>query len=87
MTMRDQEPTIHVAKTASFRLLGVMKSSGPIDCDIALLAIQARGSLHTATGADAAKLKEAIKDGTVIADIVLALLAHVAIHIVWGNLL
>lgn len=79
--------TINVTETRRFALLRMMQPTGPIDRDITLAAIQPRGALHTATCADAAKLKQAIEDGTVISHVVLALLATKLLHIIRGHAL
>ena len=63
----------------------MMQPSRPIDGDIALAAIQPRRALHTAPRTDATELKQAIKHGTVIANIVLALLLGKTVHVVGGD--
>ena len=65
----------------------MMKATSPIDGNIALLTIQTSSSLHTATSADAAKLEKAIENRTIVTDVVLALLSHVAVHVVGCDLL
>lgn len=65
----------------------MMETTGPVDGNVALLAVKASGALHAAAGADAAKFKKAIKDGTVITDVELALLLLVGVHVVGGDLL
>jgi len=79
--------TVHVAKAASLALLCVVKTTSPIDRNVAFFPIETRSSLHAATSTDTAKLEESIKHRAVVADIVLALFAHEAIHIVWSHLL
>lgn len=79
--------TIDVTETTGFALLGVMKSTSPVDCNVAFASVEARGALHTATGGDTTELKEAIKHGTIVADIELALLFHEGVHVVWSDLL
>lgn len=79
--------TIDIAETTGLRLLRVMKPASPVDRDVALLAIQASGTLHAAASADTTKLEETIKDRTVVAHVVLALLAHVVVHVIRGHLL
>lgn len=64
-----------------------MKSASPVDRDVAFLAIQTGGAFHAATRANTTELEQTVKDGTVVSDIVFALLAHVAIHVVWRHLL
>ena len=85
--MKKPSHTVHVAEATGFTLLCVMKTSRPIDSDVTFLTIQSRGTLHAATGANTAKLEQAVEDGAIITDVVLALLAHVAVHIVRGDLL
>jgi hypothetical protein len=79
--------TIDVAETASFALFGVVKTSSPINRNVALLSVQSRGTLHTSSSTDTAKLKKAVKNGTIISNIVFALLSHEAIHVVRRDLL
>ena len=70
----EVELTVHIAESASFAFLGVMKTASPIDCNVALLAVQTGGTLHATTSADTAELEQAIEHGTIISDIVFALL-------------
>lgn len=79
--------TIDVAETTGFTLLGVMKSTSPVDCDVAFASVEARSALHAATGGDTTELEEAIEDGTIIADVEFALLFHEGVHVVWRDLL
>lgn len=79
--------TVHIAKAASFALLCVVKTTGPIDRNVAFFSVESRGSLHAATSTDTAKLEESIEHRAVVADVVLALFAHKAIHIVRSHLL
>ena len=79
--------TIDVAEATGLALLGVMESTSPVDRDVAFASVEARSALHAATGGDTAELEEAIKDGTIVADIELALLFHEGVHIVGGDLL
>lgn len=65
----------------------MVKTTGPVDGNVALLPVQSRSSFHAATGADAAELEQPIKDRTVVADVVFPLLAHVAVHVIRGDLL
>jgi hypothetical protein len=59
-----------------------MQSTSPIDCDIALSSVQTRRALHGATSTDPAELEQAVKDGTVISDVVFALLFGEVVHVV-----
>jgi len=54
----------------------VVQTASPIDGNVALLAIETRGTLHAATGANSAELEQAVKDRAVVADVVFALLSH-----------
>ena len=85
--LRRQRLTIHVAEATSLTLLGVMKTSGPVDSDIAFATIQSSSSLHAATGTNTAELKESIKHWAIIPDVVLSLLLGECLHIVGRNLL
>lgn len=62
-----------------------MQPSRPIDRNITLSSIQPCSTLHTSASRDSAELKEAIEYGTVISDIIFALLLSVLVHIVGGN--
>ena len=59
-----------------------MQSACPVNCNIAFPSIQSRCSLHAAARADAAKLKQAIKNRTIITYIVSSLLLHEVVHVV-----
>ena len=59
-----------------------MKTASPVDGNFALLAIQSRRALHTATCADPTELEQPVEHWTIISDIVLALLFTVRLHIV-----
>lgn len=60
----------------------MVKTTRPIDGNVALVAIQTGGPLHAAASADSAELEEPVKDRAIIADIVLALLSHKGVHVV-----
>lgn len=79
--------TVDIAEATGFALLGVVKTTGPVDSNVALLSVQSGSSLHAATSTDAAEFEEAVKYRAVITDVVFALLAHVAVHIVRGDFL
>lgn len=64
----------------------MVQTAGPVDGDVALAAVQTRCALHGAAGADAAELKQAVEHGAVVADVVLALLLGVLVHVVGGYL-
>lgn len=79
--------TVDVTETTGFALLGVVEATSPVDGDVALLAVEAGGALHAATGADATEFEEAVKDGTVVSDVVFALLLLIGVHVVGCDLL
>lgn len=79
--------TVDVAETTGFTLFRVVKTTRPIDSNVALLAIQSRSALHTASCTDTAKFEKTIKYGTIVSDVVFSLLPHEAVHIVWRDLL
>lgn len=79
--------TIDITETTSFALLCVMETTSPVDSDVALLSIQSGGTFHTTTSADTAKLEQAVEHGTIVTDVVFALLAHVTVHVVGGDFL
>ena len=79
--------TVHIAKPASFALLCVMQASRPVDSDIALSSIQPCSTLHTATCADPAKLKQAIEDWAIVTNVVFALLLGEVVHVIRSDFL
>lgn len=81
------EHTVNVAEATCFTLLGMVKSTGPIDGDVAFAPVQAGCSLHTTTSTDAAEVKKSIEDWTIIADVVFTLLLGEVVHIVRCDLL
>lgn len=79
--------TVDIAETTGLALFGVVKTTGPVDCNVALLTIETGSTLHATTSADAAELKEAVKNGTIISDIVFALFLLIGVHVVGSDLL
>lgn len=77
-----KEHTIDITEPTSLALFSVVKSAGPIDGNVALLSVEASSALHRATSADAAELEQAVEDRTIVANVVLCLLALVGLHIV-----
>ena len=65
--------TIYITESTGFALLGVVKATGPVDRDIAFVAVQPSRAFHTPTGANAAELKQTIEHRTIIPDVILAL--------------
>jgi len=74
--------TVDIAETTGFAFLSVVKTTSPIDGDVALLSVESRGTLHTTTRTDTAKLEKAIEHGTIISDVVFSLLSHETVHVV-----
>jgi len=64
----------------------MMQTTSPVDSDVTFIAIKTRSALHTTSGTDTAKFEQTIKDGTVITDIVFALLFRKRVHIVGSDL-
>lgn len=64
----------------------MVKTTGPVNGNVTLVAVEPSGTLHTTTRADTAKLEEPIENGTIVSDIVLALLLREGVHIVRCNL-
>lgn len=62
-----------------------MQSTSPVDCNVTLLTVQASSALHGTSCTDSTKLEKAVENGTIITDIVLSLLSHVAVHVIGGN--
>ena len=79
--------TVDIAEPARLALLGVMQAACPVDGNVALFAVEPCRAFHAAAGADAAELKEAVKHGAVVADVVFALLPHMIVHIIGSHLL
>lgn len=79
------EHTIDVAKATSLTFLRVVQPTCPIHSDITFVPVQTRSTFHAAAGTDTAELEEAVEDGTVVADIVLCLLAGEGVHVVRGD--
>lgn len=63
----------------------MVQTTGPIDSNVTLLAVESCGAFHGPARTNATKFEKTIKDGTIITDIVLGLLAHIAVHVVWCN--
>jgi hypothetical protein len=78
--------TIDITKATCFTLFRVMQASGPVDGDVALIPVQPRGTFHAATRADPTELEKAVKDRTVVAHVISALLPHERVHIIWSHL-
>jgi len=83
----DFSHTVDIAETTCFTLFGVMKTSSPVDGDIAFAPVEASCALHTATSADAAEIKQPVEDWTVITNIVFSLLLGEVVHVVRSDLL
>lgn len=77
--------TIDITEATSFALLRVMQTSCPVDRDIALAAIESRCALHTATRANPAEFKQAVKDRTIVTNVAFPLLFLVEIHVIWRD--
>lgn len=82
---RTATHTVDVAKPTGFALFCVVQSTSPIDGNVTLLAVEASCALHGTTSADTTEFEQAVKHRTIITDVVLSLLAHVAVHVVWGD--
>ncbi len=85
LNKRRRELTVDVAEPAGLALLCVMQTSGPVDRDVTLATVETSGTLHAASCADAAELKQTVKDRTIVSDIVLPLLFRVVVHVVWRD--
>jgi hypothetical protein len=79
--------TIDIAETACFALLGMMKTSSPIDCYVAFATIETGSTLHASTRANTAELEESIEDRTIITNVIFALLLSERVHVVGRDLL
>lgn len=65
----------------------MMKSSSPVDSDVAFLAVESGSPFHTATCTDATELKQAVEHRAIIANVEFRLLALVTVHVFGANLL
>ena len=79
--------TVHIAKPASLAFLRVMQASRPVDSDIALPSIQPCSTLHTATCANPAELKQAIEDWAIVTNVVFTLLLGEVVHVIRSDFL
>lgn len=79
--------TVDITETTSFALLCMMKPTGPIDGDIALLAVEPRSSFHASASADATELEEPVEDWTVVTNVEATLFFLVCVHVVRGDFL
>jgi hypothetical protein len=79
--------TVDIAETTCFTLFGVMKSSSPVDGNVAFAPVETSCSLHTATSANATEVKQSVEDWTIIANVIFALLLGEVVHVVWGDFL
>lgn len=60
----------------------MVQATSPIYGNVAFLAIESCSAFHRPTGANATEFEKAVKHRTVISDVVLSLLSHVAVHVV-----
>ena len=63
----SDDDVVDVAKAGRFRLLGVMKSSGPVDGDVGLLLVQFHSPGNGTTRRDLAEFVQPVKYGAVFA--------------------
>jgi hypothetical protein len=77
-----EHAVVHVAEARGLALLGVVQAAGPVDADVGLLAVEARGAADRARGGDLAELEEAVEDGAVLAHVEALQLAQVVLHVV-----
>lgn len=82
---QEDKLTIYIAETTRFALLRVMEPSGPVNSDVAFVAVKACRTLHAAASADTTELKQPVKNWTVIPNVILALFFGKLVHIVWCN--
>ena len=82
---RKGHRTIHVAEATCLALLRMVQSTRPVDGDIALVAVEARSTLHAAAGADPAEFEQTVKNRAVITHVVFALLLREVIHVVGSD--
>lgn len=59
-----------------------METTGPIDSNIALVAVQSRSTFHTTTRTNSAELKKPVENWTIVSNVVSTLFFGEVIHIV-----
>jgi hypothetical protein len=79
--------TINVAEATCLALLGVVKTSSPVDGDVAFTTVQSGGTFHATTSADTAELEKSVKNRTIITHIIFSLLFCERVHVIRSNLL
>jgi hypothetical protein len=83
---RNRSFTVDITEATCFTLFRVVQASCPVDGDVALIPVQPRSALHAATCADPAELEKAVKDRTVVTNVISALLSDERVHIIRGHL-
>lgn len=64
-----QNDVVDITKPRRFGLLGVMQTTGPIESNISVTAVELDGGADGAAGGGLAEAEKAIENGTVLADI------------------
>lgn len=78
-------PTVNVTKAARFTFLCMMKTTRPVDRNVALISVEARRTFHGASCADSTELKKTVKHRAVITNVITALFLRVLVHIIGCN--
>lgn len=60
---------VDVAESRGLRLLRMMESTGPINSDVSIGAVKFDGGADGAAGGGLAEVKQAVKDGAILADV------------------
>jgi hypothetical protein len=81
----SQYDVIDVAEPACPNFLSVVKSSGPVYGNIALLTIKTGSTFYTSTSADTTEIKQAVENRRIIANVKLGLLRTEVVHILWRD--
>lgn len=59
-----------------------METAGPVDSNIAFVAVQSRSTLHTTSCANSTEFEKAVEDRTIVSNIVPTLFFGEVIHVV-----
>ncbi len=84
---RSRKLTIDVTEATCLALLRMMKSTSPVDCDIAFATVETSSTLHASTSTNTTELEESVKDRAIVTNIVLPLLLCERVHVVWCHFL
>lgn len=73
---------IYVTETASLAFLSMMQPTRPVDCNVAFLPIQSCSTFHGSASTNPTKLKQPVKDGTIVSDTVFVLFFLILFYVI-----